>query len=271
MSTSLDQFELLMETYEIVLASVIIFAAYLSRTTLGFADGLIAMPLLAVLMPLTIATPLVAMIATLAAAVLLIVEGTHIQLRAATGLIVAGVMGAPIGIWLLDGVEERILKFVLGTVVTGFAVWCLWKPNAFLLRTNRTSPLFGLMAGVLGGAYNCPGPPLVIFGTLRKWAPDEFRATLQGYFLVGGAATCVLHSVKGNMTSDVMFLFAINLPVLATSILVGRWATRRIKPERFVRYVQIMLLIIGGAMCWDAVQEFFGIPASIEVTEPVAS
>jgi hypothetical protein len=27
------------------------------------------------------------------------------------------------------------------------------------------------------------GPPLVIYGTLQRWSPQHFRATLQGYFL----------------------------------------------------------------------------------------
>jgi hypothetical protein len=27
------------------------------------------------------------------------------------------------------------------------------------------------------------GPPLVIYGSMRRWSPQHFRATLQGYFL----------------------------------------------------------------------------------------
>jgi hypothetical protein len=28
------------------------------------------------------------------------------------------------------------------------------------------------------------GPPLAIYGALRGWSTQQFRATLQGYFLV---------------------------------------------------------------------------------------
>ena len=28
------------------------------------------------------------------------------------------------------------------------------------------------------------GPPLVVYGVLRRWQPAQFRATLQGYFLI---------------------------------------------------------------------------------------
>ncbi len=27
------------------------------------------------------------------------------------------------------------------------------------------------------------GPPLVVYGGMRRWSPQHFRATLQGYFL----------------------------------------------------------------------------------------
>lgn len=27
------------------------------------------------------------------------------------------------------------------------------------------------------------GPPLAVYGSLRRWSPQRFRATLQGYFL----------------------------------------------------------------------------------------
>ena len=32
------------------------------------------------------------------------------------------------------------------------------------------------------------GPPLVIYGALRRWSPQHFRATLQGYFLPASLA-----------------------------------------------------------------------------------
>ena len=41
----------------------------------------------------------------------------------------------------------------------------------------------GFCAGVLGGAYGMNGPPLVIYGAMRRWSAQHFRATLQGYFL----------------------------------------------------------------------------------------
>jgi len=44
----------------------------------------------------------------------------------------------------------------------------------------------------IGGAYGMNGPPLVAYGSLRRWTPPErFRATLQGYFLPARAADLI--------------------------------------------------------------------------------
>ena len=56
---------------------------------------------------------------------------------------------------------------------------------ATLLRST-----FGFFAGILGGAYNTNGPPVVIYGSLRKWSPATFRATLQGYFFMAAFFCC---------------------------------------------------------------------------------
>ena len=52
----------------------------------------------------------------------------------------------------------------------------------------------GFCSGILGGAYGMNGPPLAVYGSLRRWSPQHFRATLQGYFLpasiIGMAGYC---------------------------------------------------------------------------------
>ena len=41
------------------------------------------------------------------------------------------------------------------------------------------------------------GPPLVIYGALRRWSPQYFRATLQGYFLPATLAGLIGYAATG--------------------------------------------------------------------------
>ena len=42
--------------------------------------------------------------------------------------------------------------------------------HALVLKTDRTTPLFGLVSALPRGAYNTGGPHLVIYGTPQGWA-----------------------------------------------------------------------------------------------------
>src|SRR5581483_2869772 len=84
---------------------------------------------------------------------------------------------------LLTAVTAAVVKALLAVVIIGFALYCLLSRRQHALPDDRLAWLFGFIAGVLGGAYGMNGPPLVIFGSLRRWSPDRFRATVQGYFL----------------------------------------------------------------------------------------
>ena len=75
------------------------------------------------------------------------------------------------------------MKSVLGLVIISFSAYSLLSRREHDLKNDSWAWLFGFGAGVLGGAYGMNGPPLVIYGSLRKWPPERFRATLQGYFL----------------------------------------------------------------------------------------
>lgn len=215
------------------------------RSTLGFGEALIAMPLLAFVVPLTVAAPLIAMISMTNAVLILVKEWRHLSFRETAALIASALVGVPIGIWVLENGDESVVKCLLATVVLGFSGWSLWRPDAFSLKSDRTAPLFGIVAGILGGAYNTAGPPLVMFGTLRRWPPREFRANLQSYFLLGGTSVLGMHWFSGTITSTVVSLFGMCLPLIFLAAVIGRRIAERVPAQRFTRYVHVGLLGIG--------------------------
>lgn len=177
-----------------VLAAIlaIVFLAALVRGAFGFGDALIGMPLLALFVPLTFATPLMALVGP-TLAVLIPGQGMAIALdvRGAGVLIASTLAGIPVGLWGLKRIDGRIVNLILAVVIILFALYSLLHPGLLRLRTARSAPLFGFTAGVLGAAYNTNGPPVIFYGALRGWAPESFRATLQGYFLPTGTAILI--------------------------------------------------------------------------------
>lgn len=89
------------------------------------------------------------------------------------------------------------------------------------------------------------GPPLAIYGTLRGWTPERFRATLQGYFLPASVLGMCGYAATGLWTADVSRLFAWSLPSILVGIFIGRFVNRKIHVRRFEHVLDFGLIFVG--------------------------
>jgi len=226
----------------------IIFLATFTRAALGFGDALIAMPLLALVLDMQTATPLVAFDASTIAITILSKQWRSVDIKAAWRLILSSLLGIPFGLFFLKNAPESTVKAILGVVLIGFGLYNLVKPNLPPLRNEKLAYLFGWVAGVLGGAYNANGPPVVIYGTLQKWDPENFRATLQCYFLPTGLIILLGHGVAGLWTPTVLRLYAYALPVIMLAILLGGKLNKVMSSGQFNRIIYAILIVMGALM-----------------------
>lgn len=224
----------------------ILFISSLVRAVFGFGNALIAMPLLAMTsLGMQAASPLVALIATVMSFVIIVKDWKIIDLKSTWRLLAATVFGIPLGLLLLTGPFEKAGKILLALVIVGFSLYSLLRPRLATLTAEWTAYPFGFIAGILGSAYNSNGPPIVIYGTVRKWPPDHFRANLQGYFFPANLIIIGGHAAGGLWTPTVGWYFLLSLPVIFLSILVGNFLNRLIPQGQFDRLVHIILVIIG--------------------------
>jgi uncharacterized protein len=239
---------------EIVVVAVF-FLATLVRATLGFGEALIAVPLLAFALPVEIVAPIATLISITVAAVVTARNWRQIHLRSAVTLVLTSVIGIPIGLLMLRRVPEPIVKSTLGALVAAFAVFSLANRRPRQLTGDRFAWLFGVSAGVLGGAYGMNGPPLVVYGTLRGWTPERFRATLQGYFLPASVLGMIGYSAAGLWTRDVTRYYLLSLPGVIVAIALGDSVARRIDARRFLIAVHVGLFVSGAALLWGQISK----------------
>jgi hypothetical protein len=215
------------------------------RGTLGFGNALLAMPLLALMLGIRVATPLVALSSFTIAMLMLLGNWRDVEFQSAWRLVLASFLGIPLGLWLLQGAPEALVKGLLGVVLVLFGLFNLttlrlprltWKPAAFA---------FGFMAGVLGGAYNTNGPPIIIYGVLTRWTPEQMRATLQGYFLPAGILILAGHGLAGLWTPEVLRFYVLTLPPVVLALLAGSRLSRKLPPGRFDKLVYGALVFMG--------------------------
>ena len=236
-----------------VLVVVVFFGATLLRSALGFGEALIAVPLLAFVLPVKVAAPVAVLISITVAAVVVAQDWRHVQVRSATRLVLATLAGIPLGLLLLRSVPEPIVKGGLGLLVGGFAVFALRSRGSYELTDDRLAWLFGVSAGVLGGAYGMNGPPLVMYGALRRWSPEHFRATLQGYFLPASVMGMIGYWAAGLWTPSVNRYYLLSLPTALLAIALGRVINRRFDARRFFVYVHAGLIVSGAGLVLQAI------------------
>ena len=223
----------------------ILFLSTFIRSALGFGDALIAMPLLTMVVGLQVATPLTAMGATTIAITILLRAWKKVDLKAAWRLVLTTLIGIPIGIYFLKAAPEIIVKSLLGIIITGFGLYNLIIPNLPKLKNENWAYLTGIIAGILGGAYNTNGPPVVIYGMLRRWDPVKFRATLQGYFLPTGLAILITHGMAGMWTPQVVNFYLYSIPVILGAVFFGGLINKRIPQGKFDKIIYGFLVLIG--------------------------
>lgn len=234
------------------LVVIIVATAALVRALLGFGEALIAVPLLAFVLPVKTVAPLATLVSITVAALTLMKEWRHVHLRSAGLLLASTIAGIPIGLWVLTRVDEAIVKIVLGALIASFSTYSLIAPRPPSLVNDRSAALFGFAAGITGGAYGMNGPAVAIYGTLRRWPGHEFRATLQGYFLPASAAGMIGFGLSGLWTRDVTSYYLSALPAIVAATLAGRMLHHRLQGRRFVVVVHGALISVAAMLLWQA-------------------
>ena len=227
---------------------IIIFAIFLAAFTQslsGFGSALVAMALLPPLLGIQTATPLVALVVIPLEAYLIVRYRHALNVAVIWRVVLASIAGIPFGILFLTQLDEKIVLAGLGLVISGYALFALLRIRLPKLEHHAWGYIFGLLSGLLGGAYNTAGPPVVVYGNILGWNTDEFKSNLQGFFILSSLAVAIGHAWNGNFTPEVWRYFLISLPAIAVGILAGTRLDRYLDPETFRKIVLALLIVMG--------------------------
>jgi uncharacterized membrane protein YfcA len=228
----------------------ILFMATLIRSAFGFGEALIAVPLLAFCIPLGVAAPLAVLVSITVAGIIVVQDWKSIHLGSTFWLVLSTLFGIPLGLLLLMSSHQKIVKATLALIIMAFSTYSLIGRTPLELRRESRPWLLacGFCAGVLGGAYGMNGPPLAVYGAMRRWSAQNFRATLQGYFLPASLIGMGGYWLAGLWTSTVTHYYLISLPVTILGVFLGRVINHRLRGEVFLKYLYIGLASIGALL-----------------------
>ena len=240
----------------LILAVVgVVFLGALTRTTFGFGEAVVSMPLLT-LLPVDLHTSVSLMgLVGLTVAVLAVTTGwRHINRTALIPLVLAALVGIPVGLVMVTFTPTAVITGLLGVALVAYGIYSLTrhlftsKETHSRLNHQRWGLLFGFASGVFGSAYNFNGVPVAVYGSLRGWHPEHFRSTMQAYFLLSGTLIVTGQGISGMWNAKVFTLYLFSLPALATAIIVGTILHRRIPTAKFQRHVFLLITALGTVL-----------------------
>src|SRR5689334_17122053 len=133
------------------LAPAVLFLATLIRSAFGFGEALVAVPLLALMMPVEVAAPVAVLVSITVACLIVVQDWRKVHVRSAAGLVLSTLVGIPLGLMLLRAVAEPVVKGILAAVIIGFSAQSIFGRAHRELKSDKFAWLFGFSAGVLGG------------------------------------------------------------------------------------------------------------------------
>jgi uncharacterized membrane protein YfcA len=237
----------------LVASALIVLFAYFARGITGFGSGLIAVPLLAHLHPLTFVVPLI-LITDVTASVVL-GGGTRRAIRwpEIKALMPGSLVGIVVGVTLLINLPRAPLLAALGIIVLAFGV-----RSGLNIHGNRTVSRWwagpaGFAGGTIGALFGTGGPPYVIYLTHRLRDKGALRATFSGLFLLDGGMRVVTFLVAGLfLQPDLLWAVLAALPLMGFGIYLGHRVHIGISQTQMQRVIGLLLVASGTSLLWKA-------------------
>jgi uncharacterized membrane protein YfcA len=229
---------------QVIFSIIIIFFAHIVKGLSGFGSGLIAIPLLAFMLPITFIVPVLGLLSYSGT----IMQSVHLRKQVAwrdmLPLLPFSLLGITVAVWLLVNVDEKSLVLALGVFVLLYSIYSL-LPLPAPRGGRQWAVVAGGMGGMVGALFGTGGPFYVVYLKMRQLDKGAFRATIAMIFLVDGGVRIVGYAVSGLYTTQVLWTVATLFPVLLLGMYVGHHLHIRIEQKRFNQVISLMLMMSG--------------------------
>ncbi len=222
-----------------------------AQAATGFGGALVAVPIFALIVDAPTAVVAVTALGVLMTTGAGIAERAHVDRRTAVRLVVASLVGMPLGLLLLTRLGERLLDVLVA--VTVIAALPLVLRTRGLPRSRALAHGAGGLSGLLLTSTGMNGPPLVVLLQGSGYAPRTLRATLQAVFAGQDLVALLGFALVGGLNREVGALALGGALAIPLGWRIGDRLLRWMTPGQFRRVVIGLLVLSAVTLLGQAV------------------
>jgi uncharacterized protein len=239
-----------LSTLGIAFYAVVLLSAFTVRSAAGFGAGLIAIPMLALILPVSTAVSVATVLTTLTSAQQVTREWRQIAWRQFSLIFFYSMVGIGLGLYFVKLLNEDVMRDCLGIFIILYSLYALRAAGTAHFLPTRWQGTVGAGVGIVGGLFSAlfgagAGPIYVVYFDILRLEKAVFRATMSAVVVLGGAARIVGYESYGFYGRSTLMLLAIGLP----AVLVGSWlgdrVVYRLSARGFSRMVAAVMLLSG--------------------------
>lgn len=237
-----------MDRATLAFAALAVFVGGFVRGYSGFGSGMIWAGGLSLVLPPVVVVPAIFLLDLAASAHLVPRAWKDIDWRSLRWLLLGAAVATPAGLYLLASLPGDVIRATIAVVVLA-ATGLLWR--GFALRAMpgpRVALVAGALSGFLGAGAGVGGPPAILLYFSAPTTVGVSRASLIGYLFGLDIVTAGLASVQGLYTREVGLWTLVLLAPMLLGIVLGHRHFLRADPERFRRFVLLLLAALSLAV-----------------------
>jgi hypothetical protein len=233
----------------LLVAPLVIVAAYTVFGLSGFGSTVISVPILAHFLPVSYLVPMMALLDMASAVLVGASSRRHLSKAELKRLLPFMFAGFVVGVTLLVGVPDEYLRIALGLFAMTIGVYSIVNP--VLART--ISAWWCVPAGIVGGAvatvFGAGGPIYATYLSGRLHDKNEVRATISTLISISALSRGVMYAVAGLLLKAAILAgSALLSPFVWLGLKIGHRIHVGLTHEQMRRVVGCLLVVTGGSL-----------------------
>ena len=232
---------------------LVMIGAFAVRSAAGFGAVLIAMPMLAFVLPISTAVSVTTALTAITSLHQLSRDWRRVAWRDFAIMAAYSAIGIGLGFYFITLLNEQALRDSLGVFLILYSVYALATAKvSHTVSARWRGPLAagtGIAGGLLGTLFGAGvGPIYVVYFNALRLEREIFRVTMSTVVLLGGAARIAGYASFGFYERSSIALIAIGLPLVVVGSWLGDRVIRKLDPQRFSWLVAGLILLSGVAL-----------------------